>query len=60
MMEMDRYRHLDKTGEAPSQEETLMGWHYCAEWDDMLIGPIMEMEWSCCLCRIKKEYHVED
>lgn len=25
------------------------GWHYCWEWDGMLVGPGM-MEYSCCMC----------
>lgn len=53
-MNNERWQHLERTGEAPTPEERTEGWHYCPEWDEMLIGPSMEMEWDCCVCDIKK------
>lgn len=26
------------------------GWHWCWDWDGLLVGPDMTMEMSCCTC----------
>lgn len=33
-------------------EEQEDGWHFCTEWDDLLVGPTM-MEANYCTCGIK-------
>lgn len=30
-------------------EEMAAGWHWCPEWDDLLVGPGMR-ELECCTC----------
>jgi hypothetical protein len=32
-------------------EELAEGWHWCPNWDDLLVGPGMELELSCCRCK---------
>ena len=34
-------------------DEVKQGWHFCREWDGLLIGPGMKNEWECCSCDIK-------
>lgn len=29
------------------------GWHFCADWDFMLVGPV-DPEWECCTCEARK------
>lgn len=53
-MTAERYFHLMKTGEPPTIWEYVLGWHYCPDWDYLLVGPGMEIEQSVCLC-FKKE-----
>lgn len=37
-----------------SQEEFNEGWHYCTDWDYLLVGPEMKEYDSCtCLSRVK-------
>jgi hypothetical protein len=41
---MDGWGNLLLTG-----QEKAEGWHYCPDWDGLLIGPGMgEMEWCIC------------
>jgi len=35
----DRFWHLQKTGERLTPEEMAEGWHYCWEWDGLLVCP---------------------
>jgi len=35
----ERYIELDRTGEGLTKEEWEAGWHWCKEWDGMLVGP---------------------
>ena len=49
-MDPERRAYLSRTGEAPTPEEALAGYHYCAEWDWDLSGPGMP-EMESCLCR---------
>ncbi|MBE9561778.1 MAG: hypothetical protein IMF12_02780 [Proteobacteria bacterium] len=51
-MNNERYYQLDKSGDPPTMEEWNQGWHYCPEWDFMLVGPSVP-EWECCACSIK-------
>jgi hypothetical protein len=32
-----------------TREEMSEGWHWCLDWDDLLVGPGM-MEMECCNC----------
>lgn len=38
-MDMERYLELDRSGKGLTKEEWDRGWHWCFEWDDMLVGP---------------------
>lgn len=53
-MTEERWKALMMEGDArlsPSEvAEVAEGWHWCPEWDYLLIGPGMEMELSCCHC----------
>jgi hypothetical protein len=40
-----------------TREEMADGWHWCADWDDLLVGPGM-MEMDCCGCGVEKSKHV--
>lgn len=49
-MTNERYRQLIKDPNLNiSKEEFEEGWHFCYEWDGLLIGPGMK-EMECCLC----------
>ena len=37
-----------------TKEEIEAGWHYCHEWDGLLVGPGME-EMECCTCHVDWE-----
>lgn len=52
-MEIRRWLELEKSGDAPSEEEVKAGWHYCTDWDFMLVGPGMR-EWEGCTCERSK------
>ena len=47
----DRWRELmnDPNGRI-SPEELAEGWHWCPDWDDLLVGPGTAMELTCCMC----------
>lgn len=48
----EKWRELELgDGTGLSQEEIEEGWHFCPEWDYMLIGPGMTLEMSCCNCK---------
>ena len=45
-----RWKELMADDELPlSVEELGVGWHWCDEFDGLLVGPEMG-EWDCCLC----------
>lgn len=49
-MTNERYQHLMSADECKLTEEELAeGWHYCAEWDYLLVGPGMG-ELVVCKC----------
>ena len=49
-MNQTRYDYLFDNIEAElTQEELDQGWHFCTEWDFLLIGPEMK-EMECCNC----------
>lgn len=49
-MTTKRYAQLMKDGTGLTQEELKAGWHFCVEWDGLLIGPGMP-EMECCSCK---------
>jgi hypothetical protein len=46
-MDRERQIELDRSGEGLTKEEWDQGWHWCYEWDSMLVGPGMEEALSC-------------
>ena len=49
-MDEFRYSLIDLSGEGLTEEEIEAGWHFCPEWDGLLIGPGM-VELEACLCQ---------
>lgn len=51
----ERYNQLTRNYSLKlTQEELEEGWHFCREYDELLIGPGME-EQACCLCPFLKK-----
>ena len=52
-MKLSRYNELEG-GAKPklTEEEKQGGWHFCSDWDSMLIHSTWD-EYSCCTCNIK-------
>jgi hypothetical protein len=48
-MTNERYMEIEKAGCGITQEEWNAGWHWCYDWDCMLVGPGMQAQESC-LC----------
>lgn len=48
-MTPERYEELNKKGSGLSKDEIANRWHFCREWDLLLIGPGMP-EMEACLC----------
>lgn len=48
-MSPKRYRQLERTGSRLTNSELLKGWHWCYEFDGLLVGPGMT-ELNCCNC----------
>lgn len=48
-MNHNRYYQIDRDGYGLTEEEVKDGWHFCPEWDQMLIGPDMP-ELESCTC----------
>jgi len=47
-MTKDRYKELmDSEAILLTDEEIDQGWHFCADWDGLLIGPEMEEQKTC-------------
>ena len=50
-MTPSRSLELERTGGTLTQEEMADGWHYCPEWDYMLVNMNdKEGDGSCCTC----------
>jgi hypothetical protein len=48
-MTLDRYRELMQPDGPPlTAEEIDAGWHFCLEFDGLLVGPEMVGEWYTC------------
>ena len=46
----ERWREVMRNQDAKlTPEELKAGWHFCNEWDGLLVGPGME-EGQCCTC----------
>ena len=48
-MDKERYWLIESNQEDITEEEFEQGWHFCVEWDFMLVGPGMR-ELECCMC----------
>ena len=51
-MNKQRYRDLQNFRDKLTKEEIAEGWHYCLEWDEMLVHPEWE-EARVCKCECK-------
>jgi hypothetical protein len=49
-MDRKRYLRLDHELEKLTPEERQEGWHFCPDWDQMLVGPGMVEYEECCTC----------
>ena len=49
-MTNERYKLLMTTDENLTLDEMSIGWHFCWEWDGLLISPGMAGEWLPCMC----------
>jgi len=38
-MDRERFLELDRSGKGLTDEEYAQGYHWCYEWDEMLVGP---------------------
>lgn len=48
-MSPERYKALDADPEGVvTEEEFAQGWHFCPDWDWLLVGPGMPEEEGCC------------
>lgn len=53
-MDRQRYAELELRDGKLTAEEIAQGWHFCPEWDYMLVGPGMP-EADCCLCEAPQQ-----
>jgi len=50
-MTSERYWELEGFYDGKlTEEEVKEGWHFCPDWDGLLVGPGMS-EHECCTCR---------
>jgi len=55
-MDDKRYWYLETHPEAKlTKEEVAQGWHFCMDWDGMLVGNEME-EKNACLCDLGLDF----
>lgn len=46
----ERWKELMENDDVPlTDKEMVEGWHFCPEWDGLLVGPGMD-EMDVCLC----------
>lgn len=50
-MNAQRLYELEKQGACLTEQEIIEGWHFCPDWDYLLIGP-MTPEMEACTCHI--------
>jgi hypothetical protein len=53
-MEHARYIEVIKAGAALTEAEVKEGWHFCPEWDFLLIHPD-DPEAECCDCQLTEK-----
>jgi hypothetical protein len=53
-MTPERHRFLELFGAKLIEEELKQGWHFCPDWDYMLVNK-QEPEGECCNCKKVKE-----
>ena len=52
-MKDERYKQLEKAAKVKlTEEEKQDGWHFCREWDGMLIHSSWP-EYESCICKLK-------
>lgn len=51
-MNEERYNALNTEDGRLTHDEIATGWHFCDEFDGLLVGPEMDMEWSLCTCPV--------
>lgn len=51
---------MESVNEPLTQEELNAGWHWCQCWDDLLVGPGMEMELEHCHCFKSPKPEIDD
>lgn len=51
-----RWIKVNRTGEGLTEEEIKEGWHFCPDWDFLLVGPNMP-EIQGCVCKQGKCTH---
>lgn len=55
-MMLSRWRELmDDESKHLTPEEREKGWHFCNEFDGLLVGPAEDPEWECCTCFSEEE-----
>ena len=61
-MNRERYIELDRSGTGLTEQEWEEGWHWCNEWDGMLVGPNTDeaLVCSCSHPAIEKWKESED
>ena len=50
-MTKDRYTALMRGDESLTDAEMSQGWHFCWDWDGLLISPDMP-EFNACICKV--------
>jgi hypothetical protein len=58
-MDRERYIRIQNGAEDLTPEEVEDGWHFCPEWDDMLIHADDD-EFQCCPCSWMKKYRTPE
>lgn len=49
----ERYWALERSQTLPlTAEEIAEGWHFCPDWDGMLVGPEEDAIGGVCLCKL--------
>ena len=58
-MDRERYIRIQDGAENLTPEEVEDGWHFCPDWDDMLIHPDDD-EFQCCPCSWMEKYRTPE
>ena len=58
-MDRERYIRIQNGAEDLTPEEVEDGWHFCPEWDDMLIHADDD-EFQCCPCSWMEKYRTPE